>query len=110
MSGFEAIEILKKWLKEHGHMPGIKWLAQAIKIAVKALEEKQQRRWIPVSERLPDESGFYLIQQEASFMEYMRVARYSTENQKFRNAEVKCYYADVIAWLPLPEPYVQGDY
>lgn len=42
MSEFEAIEILRKWLAEHGHMPGIKYLALAIKTAIQALEEKRK--------------------------------------------------------------------
>lgn len=34
----------------------------------------------------------------------MRVAYFNATTNKFRTAEVKCYYEDVIAWQPLPEP------
>ncbi|HEX2925055.1 MAG TPA: hypothetical protein VHP38_02155 [Ruminiclostridium sp.] len=43
MNKKEAIQILSKWLNEHGHMPGIKYLVLAIKMAIQALQEKQQR-------------------------------------------------------------------
>ena len=77
---------------------------EALELAIQALEK--QNGWIPVSERLPDESGYYLIQQDCcGVMEYMRVARYNSQMQKFRNAEAYRYYKKVIAWQPLPEPY-----
>jgi hypothetical protein len=77
---------------------------EAFGAAIVSLETQQADMWVSVSERLPDENGYYLIQQEC-MMEYMRVARYTTESQKFRTAEVKCYYEDVIAWQPLPKPW-----
>jgi hypothetical protein len=44
MREIEAIQNLKKWLDEHGHMPGIKWLVQAIKVAIDALEKQVPKR------------------------------------------------------------------
>lgn len=54
--------------------------------------------WIPCSERLPERSGYYLV----------------TGRQGMVN---KCLYRDgywygnctVIAWMPLPEPYEDGE-
>ena len=49
-------------------------------------------RWIPVSERLPEEDELYLVY---------------TEEQpfvcEFENGEF--FIDDVLAWMPLPEPY-----
>lgn len=72
-----------------------------------ALEKQLNGGWIPTLERLPGESGYYLIQQDCSLSMdgYMRVARFDKSRNKFRTAEVKCYYEDVIAWQPLPELY-----
>jgi len=67
---------------------------------------RELNRWIPFNERLPDESGYYLIQQDCcGITNYMRVARYNSEIQKFRSAEVYCYYEKIIAWRKLPESY-----
>ena len=57
-----------------------------------------EQRWIPVSERLPEERGLYLT--------------------TTKNKEVYCDYWNednfdrtemVIAWMPLPEPYQEGE-
>lgn len=62
-------------------------------------------RWIPVSERLPSESGWYLI----------------TVQGCEKVADMEWYYGEwdawngvsseqqVLAWMPLPEPYKGGD-
>ena len=53
----------------------------------------KQTRWIPVSERLPDKNGRYLVtvkQGYVTFGAWIDVA----EN-----------WAQVTAWMPLPEPY-----
>lgn len=56
-----------------------------------------EERWVPVSERLPGNSGYYLV----------------TCGDDARSQEVDLYHHemnrfvmyDVIAWMPLPEPY-----
>lgn len=59
-----------------------------------AINALKQPSWIPVTERLPEERGYYLT--------------------TTKNGEVYCDYWDednfnrtelVIAWMPLPEPY-----
>lgn len=70
--------------------------------AIKLLE---QQRWIPVSERLPEEDGDYLV--TIKWRNQYAVDNYSVVKRK--------YYADVKTWddslviaympQPLPEPY-----
>ena len=73
-------------------------------LAEKALE---QTRWIPVSERLPENSGNYLITycyegkietQEAVYVED------EEETKWYDTTEIEITLA-VIAWMPLPKPY-----
>lgn len=68
----------------------------------------QEPRWIPVSERLPEPNAndgliarYYLIQNE---YEDMLVARYDGIGweQIYQHEYLE---DDVIAWMPLPEPY-----
>lgn len=71
-------------------------------------------RWIPCSERLPEESGQYLIT-----VKYEHVDGYEDiyaehgvwEGEKW---DMFCFghcgkVEDIIAWQPLPEPYRGGD-
>ena len=60
---------------------------------------KQEPRWIPVTERLPEEKGLYLV---------------SVKNDHNRRYSKTCWFhggdnwfarQDVLAWMPLPEPY-----
>jgi hypothetical protein len=63
--------------------------------------EIEPNKWIPVSERLPEEDGEYLatIYDMDENHEYMDIAE--LENGKW------CYksYILVKAWMPLPQPY-----
>ena len=73
---------------------------EALEMAIKALE---QTRWIPTSERLPEESGEYII----------TIANYEPHTETswfYENEKVWSYKnADVVAWMPLPQPYKEGD-
>ncbi len=67
--------------------------------AIKALE--QQPRWIPVYEKLPEQEGWYLI---------------SLGGKTYGGADVDMYCkgwvkygTHVLAWMPLPEPYKEGE-
>lgn len=57
------------------------------------------RRWIPVTERLPEESGEYLV--AIGSMLYFSWFYKNDGVWSFMNA-------DVTAWMPLPEPYKGG--
>lgn len=78
--------------------------------AIKALEQ----RWIPVSERLPEEDGQYLIT-----VKYKPEAGY--ENIYAEHGEwvdgrwdMFCFghcgeVEGIVAWMPLPEPYKEKE-
>lgn len=59
---------------------------------------EQEQRWIPVSERLPKESGFYLVSTTdcITIMEFCK--GWISQNIGSCNWYVK-------AWQPLPKPY-----
>ena len=54
--------------------------------------------WIPVSERLPEEPGYYITSNE-----YNGVGEDFYYDGHFWNADKNAY--SVIAWMPLPEAY-----
>lgn len=74
------------------------------KMAKELAELRQQNRWIPVSERLPDYNeevlitdGKYVTIDERYFLE-------NTEDGEAYTWDINGW-DDVIAWMPLPEPY-----
>lgn len=56
--------------------------------------------WIPVKERLPEETGYYLTTWQGIHSD-VPVVRYNRYCEWDRRFEID----GVIAWMPLPEPY-----
>lgn len=80
----------------------------------------QQDNWIPVSERLPKNDGFYLVSYPPYHKQYKKekidnaIEYCYLENEKFfiiadgLHAKNECWKEEltsVIAWKELPEPY-----
>lgn len=70
------------------------------------------QEWIPVSERLPEKGGWYLVTWEDQFETVRRVAvsefiepKGLTDIRHFEGFVMN----EIIAWMPLPEPYKGGD-
>lgn len=66
--------------------------------------------WIPVSEKLPEETGEYLVtQHEGSNWFWTELAQFWIPEQKFVTFDVETHMVrvmeNIIAWMPLPEPY-----
>ena len=97
----EAIKELK--CNEEDDTFVISW--EALDMAIKALE--QEPKWIPVSERLPENGDLQIITILDEWGDYP--FRYSDFGWYLEAA--KCWIVgtetrtDIIAWMPLPEPY-----
>lgn len=85
-------------------------LYYALQTAVDSIEELQERReadrWIPVSERLPEQTTAYLVTIKFS-EDYEECIMTDTViyNTKYGWNTVD----EVIAWKPLPKPYESED-
>ena len=75
---------------------------EALRMAIEALQEPE-RKWIPVSERLPKE---YETVIGITDLNYYCIAVYCKQ-YGFRSMDVGVE-SDIIAWQPLPEPYKGG--
>ena len=73
-------------------------------------EQIVSNRWIPVSERLPEEDGCYMVTMKIPFYEAGAYG-YITGTAYYISCAIKWYDAngEVIAWMPLPEPYKEAE-
>lgn len=64
-------------------------------------------KWIPCSERMPEEDGTYLVSGiwENGDVEVGQL-QYIADEHRFSNV----IYFNVDAWMPLPKPYRNVDY
>lgn len=71
------------------------------KLTLDKMPTIEPQHWIPCCERLPEEDGLYLITVKRKYVEgeYVSAARFADG--------VICYQyvGDIVAWMPLPEPY-----
>ena len=79
-------------------------------IAVRAIRDmppaQPKQRWIPCSERLPRQGQEVICQCRANMIKVLKLDAYG---DWYQDAE-HCYMGGfVIAWMPLPEPYKEGE-
>ena len=82
------------------------WLT-AIHMAEEALKNQATSEWIPTSERLPEEYTTVLISVEFGGVKFgyrTSLGEWVDESGGYR----ACYGA-VLAWMPLPEAYKDGE-
>lgn len=63
-------------------------------------DARQEREWISVKERLPEEAKRYLV--STSYGDVM--------TDYFDSTVFICNLGNVVAWQPLPKPYEGGNY
>jgi hypothetical protein len=108
----EAIKLLWNEYKKLINTDGNARLMVAMGMAIKALED---RRWIPVTERLPNCNGCYLVWRPHFFGGEIGMPSicyfdgqdtwhdsYGVDFERVLKAD------DVTAWMPLPESYDEG--
>ena len=104
MNRKEAIEYAKFRLECHTKGDGeYTDYGEFLVAAIEALQE-QERKWIPVSERLPKE---YETVIGVTDLNYYCIAVYCKQ-YGFRSMDVGVE-SDIIAWQPLPEPYKESE-
>lgn len=72
-------------------------------MAISALREQEERRWIPVVERYPDTCGQYLCRAKNMIFEdscYTEILRFERTGFYCRGTRINT----VTHWIPLPEP------
>lgn len=113
MTENEASTILKV---EIAHHPECSIFAEALDLAIQALEKQINRCWVPCKDRLPEEiNKYYLVTYRSiifgKFEQHVTVSYLSTFSNGDKSWEIEEEHGNnrmVIAWQPLPEPYKEG--
>lgn len=111
MTKQEAVKILNKYdlnfCDINGNPIPPQDLAEAFDLAIEALQ--QEPKWIPVSERLPEEGLTVLILAENGQIEFGQRDENKWEWLAESIADYWTEAEEVIAWQPLPEPYEETE-
>ena len=108
MTKQEAIEILNKNAPKSDPRLCALELCSAIYVVTKALQEPE-RKWIPVSERLPEDEYGVLVtvngkHNNTTFIDALEIAEYDSDEGWIIEGYLDWINPDVTAWMPLPEP------
>ena len=115
MNKREIIERLKNITRHARHTVGEEPFVMSLDDGIAVYEaiellKKPEQRWIPCSERQPDKEGDYLVTLCDDGRTWVEIALW---NETFGGRWQAVLYNDVdysdisnvIAWMPLPEPY-----
>lgn len=100
----------KKLIERFKQLKGIDSLANMFISDVIREIKKQPKvgEWIPCGERLPEKTGYYLAQlsRKLPSEDYADriVVLYNGEDKEFMT-----YKRLIVAWMPLPEPYIRRE-
>ena len=97
-----AYEQLKHMYRDGGKLAG-----QITEDFCKDIDEQptiEPQKWIPVSERLTEESGTYVCSCKDGYRDMVSLIKWQPR-QKTWNLTGQRAYWKVVAWMPLPAPY-----
>ena len=95
-------------IEYYGGFSGLTKAAQAVSdaciLAVAALREQEERRWVPVAERLPDENNRWVLCLCVGGA--MEVLKFDYAMRDWdAQYQGRCYMENYVThWMPLPEP------
>lgn len=104
MNREEAIKRIQEHMDVHsiGYYPNIK-LREALNMAISALREQEERRWIPVTERLP-EPGERVLATDGGFVGELYVNSRGQWKRYNVNDHSLLMALDILWWMPMPQP------
>ena len=103
----KKMQAVKAYMTSGNPIWSVTEMGEAFDMAIEALTSAQPQRWIPVSERLPEESGRYLISVLDGVGKRTTVASYQPRYKAWTMTGRMAYWK-VVAWMPLREAY-KGD-
>ena len=104
----EALAEIEYYNGFAGKTAAVQAVSDACVLAVAALREQEERRWIPVTERLPDENNRWVLCLCVSGAIEVLKFDYTMWNWDAQYPG-RCYMENYVThWMPLPEPPREG--
>lgn len=79
-------------------------MVEAEEIIRSHMDEAENDGWIPVSERLPEKAGTYIVSAKDGKREIVTFVKWQNRFKKWDLSGARAYWK-TNAWKPLPEPY-----
>lgn len=95
----DELEIAKKYIEHYKD-------ERSMEIRYRIVEQPKAGEWIPVSERLPEESLNSVIGWDQNYKRCCFVQYY---NGEWSYPKYQYALPEITAWMPMPEPYKEGD-
>ena len=100
----EALAEIEYYNGFSGKTAAVQAVSDACILAVAALREQEERRWIPVTERLPEKNGQWVLCLCVSGAIEVLKFDYTMWNWDAQYPG-RCYMENYVThWMPLPEP------
>lgn len=84
---------------------------EVCEIAIDAIREQEERRWISVNERMPEKDGSFMCTYKFNSNSEMQFVGdiYYFASDKYPHWQHESAGVIVTHWMPLPEPPKEGD-
>ena len=105
-----VIKVLERWQKafrENSHYVSASDLSLVVKDVRELPHAQPEPHWIPVSERLPEESEYCIITANDGVGYRTTFAKFQKKAKSWDLTGARSYWK-VIAWTPLPKPFEGG--
>ena len=99
----EALAEIEYYNGFTGKTAAVQAVSDACVLAVAALREQEERRWIPVTARLPEESGMYIVTANDGHAQRVSFVQWQKKNRMWNLTGARSYWR-VTHWMPLPQP------
>ena len=93
----EAISEIEYYGGLRGRPAAVQAVSDACILAVEAIREQEERRWIPVTERLPESGVVVLV-----------YGKFDGVCVDYYDGYAFCY-CGITHWMPMPEPHVEDE-
>ena len=99
----EALAEIEYYNGFSGNTAAVQAVSDACILAISALREQEERRWIPVTERLP-EQGERVLATDGGFVGELYVNSRGQWKRYNVNDHSLLMALDILWWMPMPQP------